>query len=132
MMSISMSAICRRINIPGFKILRSDRHSSNGDKNKGGGVALYVKQGIKTKVLAKLFDGRNKIEGAEFILFASLFKRGSLLIAVVYRTNSCTSSNTSILFGLLIEQSSKYNDVLIVGDFNINLLDHFKFINLQP
>lgn len=112
----------KSINIPSFKVLRSDRHSSGFDKNRGGGVALYVKQNIKTKVILRSFDGESKIENAEFIFVECLLNGGIFAIAVVYRIDSCIKEHTMGLFKLLIEFSSKYNDIIIVGDLNITCM----------
>lgn len=40
------------VEINGFKIHRSDRKTNGKDKNKGGGVALYVRNNIKTKCIS--------------------------------------------------------------------------------
>lgn len=129
----------KSMTIPGFKVLRSDRRTSIGDRNKGGGVALFVKQNIKTKILMKSADNENNIENVEYIFVECLLNGRLFAIAVVYRTNSCGSVCTTNLFHLLIDLSSKYTDVIVVGDFNINILDsitrikqlidHFEIVN---
>lgn len=113
----------KSIDIPGFKTIRSDRRTSANDRNKGGGVALYIKQGIKTKVIAKSFDIGNEIEHVEFVFIECLLNDDFFAIAVIYRTNLCNGSNTLKLFELLIELASKDKDVIIIGDFNINILN---------
>lgn len=37
--------------IPGFTLHRSDRHSRKNDRNKGGGVAVYVANGLKVNTV---------------------------------------------------------------------------------
>lgn len=129
----------KTIEIAGFKVLRSDRRSSDSDANKGGGVMLYAKQSMRTKIIARSFDDKYNIAGVEFIFVECVMKRGIFAVAVVYRTNLCSTVNTERLFKTLIELSTTYSDVLIVGDFNINIMnntgrigmmkDHFKIVN---
>lgn len=112
----------KSVEIPGFKIYRSDRKASNKDKNKGGGVALYVKTGIKTKILTKSSND-NSIEFADYIFTECISKTGLIVIFIVYRTDKCNTENTFKLFNLKVESLTKYNDIIIVGDFNINILN---------
>lgn len=109
------------------------------DRKKIAGVAMYIKQNIKAKVSAKSFDDDCKVENAEFIFVECSLNGGLFAIAAVYRTSSCNILHTTNLCKMHIELSSKYRDVIIVGDFNINILDtissikfmtdHFEIIN---
>lgn len=122
-----------------FKIHRSDRKQNASDRNKGGGVALYVRIGIKTKIIIKSSENNHGILNAEFIFAECVLKTGLIGICVIYRTTNYNSESTFNLFKLIIEFSSKYNDFILVGDFNIDILkninsvktlsDHFSIVN---
>lgn len=56
----------KSIELNGFKVFRSDRISRKNDKNKGGGVMLYVKNNFGCRILKRSFDDNCGIEGAEF------------------------------------------------------------------
>lgn len=82
----------------------------------GGGVAIYVRKGLKSKVVA-----RSAGTGIEY-LFIEIFGLGiPTLVGVVYRPPGVESiTSLDSLFSTL---SSSYNNIIILGDFNHNLLD---------
>jgi hypothetical protein len=45
------------VNIPGYVLYRKDRH-----KKKGGGVAIYVRNDISSKIVTPHDDSRNKLD----------------------------------------------------------------------
>lgn len=114
----------KSVAINGFNIYRSDRIGKKGDHNKGGGVALYVRNNIKCKILLKSSSDNNEIKNAEYIFTEINSKRFTICIIVIYRTNGCNSTDTIKLFNLMIEISSKYDNVIIFGDFNINIINN--------
>lgn len=114
----------KSVEISGFKIYRSDRKFSERDRNKGGGVALYVKNNFGCRILMRSSDASDlNIIGAEFLLSEIISKHAKIFVAVVYRTVRCNPTNTTKLFNLIIEHASNYGDVLIFGDFNLNLFN---------
>lgn len=114
----------KSIDIPGYKIIRSDRKSKRGDRNKGGGVAIYVLKNFKTKVVLNSFKDNVQIENIEF-LFIEIFTRTSKIVfGVVYRAPRCNAENTRKFFDLINSQFVHEQNVLIAGDFNINLLNN--------
>lgn len=129
----------KSVNMDGFKIFRSDRKTGKRDRNKGGGVALYVKTDFGCKIIKKSSDIGSEITGAEYLLAEIKGKITNFFVAVIYRTNDCNATNTTQLFNVIIEESAKYEDVIIIGDLNINILndttklktmgDHFTVIN---
>lgn len=129
----------KSIEINGFKVLRSDRVGKKDDRNKGGGVALYIRNGVNSKILLRSSDNNYNIDNAEFIFVEVSSKVFRMCVVLVYRTSKCNVSDTIKLFNLIIENSAIYSDVLIVGDFNINILrdisplkalnDYFSIIN---
>lgn len=57
----------KSMNMNEFRIFRSDRKPRKNDRNKGGGVALFVKSNIGCKLLKRSFDDDNDIVGAEYL-----------------------------------------------------------------
>lgn len=112
----------KSVEIPGYKILRSDRLFSKFDKNKGGGVALYVKIGIQSKILSKSSDECCTFKNIDFIFVECKTINGVIAICVIYRRNICTTSETNEFFEFLTEFSANYVDIIIIGDFNLNIL----------
>lgn len=58
----------KSIQIEGFKVFRSDRKLLKNDRNKGGGVAIYVKTNFKCSVIRKSYDDNSEITGAEYLM----------------------------------------------------------------
>lgn len=127
------------INVPGYNIFRSDRISCDADRNRGGGVAIYVKNNLRVKVLERSFGNNHSIIGAEFLFIEILTRNGKFLVCAVYRTNKCSSADTNKLFQLITNASALYSNIIIIGDLNIdilkfpnglrNLRDNFHLIN---
>lgn len=114
----------KSIDIPGYKIIRSDRKSKSGDRNKGGGVAIFVLKNLKTKVILNSSKDNAQIENVEF-LFIEIFTRTSKIIfGIVYRAPRCNAENTRKLFDLISATFSHEQNVIICGDFNINLINN--------
>lgn len=102
----------RSVAINGYKIIRNDRMTSTA----GGGVAMYVRKSMKTRVVAK--SAGSSIEYL-FVEITSLSVRS--LVGVVYRPPNADNLPTlDSLFSVLF---SSYNSVIVMGDFNHNLLD---------
>lgn len=100
----------KSISIPGFKVLRCDR------KNKrGGGVAAYVRDGIKCKVVHTSIGC-----ATEHLLLEIILPRSKILIFAIYKAPDVRDMSE---FCNLIENfSSSYSDVIVVGDFNVDML----------
>jgi hypothetical protein len=99
--------------VPGYNLVRNDREGL-----RGGGVALLIKQNFKFKVLSSspcLFDQNN----VEFICCEINFENSNLLVIALYRRphTSCTFDS---FFTELQKQISHYDEVIVVGDFNVN------------
>jgi len=114
----------KSIDIPGYKIIRADRKSKRGDRNKGGGVAIFVLKNLKTKIILNSSKDNAQIDNAEF-LFVEIFTRtAKIVFGVVYRAPRCNAENTRKLFDLIISTVAHEQNVLIAGDFNINFLNN--------
>lgn len=97
------------VNIPGYNICRSDRPRPT----RAGGVALLISKNIKYKIIF-----RSENYGVSEAIFAEVFIQGiKILIGVVYlpkgNVHQFEESVEEILVG--------YNNICIMGDFNMNM-----------
>lgn len=100
------------VQIPGFRVIRHDRK-----KKRGGGVALYVKSSLKTRILLK--SHHNAI--TEFLAIEiDSCSGGKLAFCVVY--NPPANNQLKPLHKAITEICEKYDDCIFTGDFNINFL----------
>lgn len=114
-------------NLPGYKLFRADRESF------AGGTCIYIRNGIKSTVKIKSAFG-NPIE----YLFIELHLKENqrVLVGSVYRPNRHIPIND--LLSTIANISMMYNDIIISGDFNSNLLvedaltDSFRVLDLYP
>jgi len=99
------------ISISDYNIIRKDRSG-----RRAGGVLLYINKGIKYKIIKK-----NATSSKFDMVFAELSNDNfeKLLVGVVYIPPKVKSLNNLKQF--LIDIVTKYNDILILGDFNCNL-----------
>lgn len=104
--------------VPCYSLHRSDRTIDLGDG--GGGVVLYVKQGIKF-VRRCLQNVDNRIE---YISGVVNLKGLKLLICMAYKPPDVPYSTlSSLIHALYIDESPDVDSVILLGDFNVNLLD---------
>lgn len=103
-------------NIPGFKLFRADRESH------AGGVAIYVRNNINCCVKLR---SRPSCQIEYLFLEMIMQDKKKVLLACVYRPNN--SINTDDLLGQIESLSLLYNDVIITGDLNSNLLVDISF-----
>lgn len=104
--------------IEGYKLVRNDR----SDEKRGGGVGLLIKEGLKFNIILKSsFTERM----SEFIIVEVVCESSKILVACVYNPHkSCSMSN----FMECLEQlSSKYIEIVVGGDINLNLMDDADF-----
>lgn len=98
------------ISINGYDVLRNDRVGK-----RSGGVALYVKKGIKTKIVS----ASHKLK-SEYLFVELIFPNYKILMAVYYKAPKV--DEISALNDVLSELMPKYADVILLGDFNENML----------
>ena len=85
----------------------------------GGGVILYIKQGISFKVLAE--SQIKSIAETEYLILELIIDNGQkFLVAVVYRRPKGHVLNS--FFNKLRLFSHFYNNIVILGDFNSDIL----------
>jgi Reverse transcriptase (RNA-dependent DNA polymerase) len=97
----------RQVNLNGFRVIRADR----GGGRRGGGVALYLRENIRYKVVA-----RSTPTSVVDYLFIELRLPYPILVCAIYNPPNI---NGFSIFGTELEPLvSKYTDVLVLGDFN--------------
>lgn len=98
------------VSLPGYKLMRADRDSH------AGGVAIYVKIGIPIKMIVK----SDASSPCEFLFLEARNDSSRLLLGCIYRPNRFTSFIT--ITDILETLSVEYAGIVIVGDFNCNIL----------
>ena len=103
-----------RVNIDGYKIFRQDR-----THKRGGGVALYVKNTYKTKVLKTPMD----ILVPENIWVEIEIDKRKIVVGVLYKAPNIPYTIFSQCIEAFIKIYSNYDHVVLLGDTNIDMLD---------
>lgn len=100
------------LNIPNYKLIRHDR-----ENKRGGGVAIYLREGINFKIVSK--SHQNTKTEYLFIEISSNDNK-KLIFGVIYNP----PPNTSIdpLKREIEKLSTQYHDLIFTGDLNIDLL----------
>ena len=91
------------------KLFRSDRDE------KGGGIMLYIREGIPSKILHSKFNQKDK---EYFLVELNLRKRKWLLVCSYNPHKSFTDEHLALLGRELDSHSWNYDDIIILGDFN--------------
>ncbi|XP_075170493.1 uncharacterized protein LOC142242865 [Haematobia irritans] len=94
----------------GYTALRNDRCSVDG------GVAIYIKNHFRHKVICKSMY--NDI--VEYIFIESMFNGRKSLVGCIYRPNKNIPFDS--LLTVLTNITVHYDDILLAGDLNSNLL----------
>jgi len=107
------------VSIEGFNIFRSDR------PKKAGGVAIYVRSSLATRVLLS----KSFVKQFEFLALSIVLSGGQHLTLVgCYRPPSANAEALSSLMQLLAQL--KFKEIVLVGDFNwdwlLQVSDPFK------
>lgn len=103
------------ISIYGYNVYRNDRGTL------GGGVAIFIKNNISCKVIHKSEEN----EKIESIFVESIVNTKRMLIGCVYRPNRQIDYNSLISF--LHNKTVYYDDLIIAGDINSNILRETHF-----
>lgn len=101
------------INLSGFSVFRNDR--ARKDKKTGGGVAIFVKKGLRAKIIAK--SRKNSVTEFLFIEVQNN-EQHKISFGVVY--NPPTKNKFEMLEKTLTTLSQTYSDITVLGDFNLN------------
>ena len=107
-------------NLAGYNLI-----TNNNQLNKGG-LALYIKSNIPATIKPEQTFIRNGIES----IFAELTTtNGITVVGLIYMCSvDISTENFSVVLEPLISSLDPLVKTYIMGDFNINLLDH----NLSP
>ena len=103
-----------RVNIDGYKIFRNDR-----THKRCGGVALYVKNNYKTRVIRTPTD----ILVPENIWVEIEVGKRKIVVGVLYKAPNIPYSIFSQCVEAFIKIYSDYDNVVLLGDINVDMLD---------
>lgn len=99
------------VRISGFKVYRNDR-----TRSRGGGVCLYIRESLKARVIYDDNDDNVEALFVEVLISNNI----SVLLGVLYLPNG----NFLCCDNLIMDYSSRYDNVIIMGDFNTNMFTH--------
>lgn len=100
------------IAVDGYDVIRKDRQA-----RRSGAVAVYIKKGIKTKVIRS-----SKGLLSEYLFLEGIFPNYKFLLGAYYKAPDVDEVNE--LDAILSELSPQYSNAVLLGDFNENLLSH--------
>lgn len=113
------------INIENYTLIRNDRNLIVNGKQKfmqGGGVACYMHKSLKPKEISK--SENTDIKQTEYLAIeaSSISSNGTtrLLVVIVYRTPG--GDPLDKFFEKLDTFIHSYKNIMILGDFNVNIL----------
>jgi Reverse transcriptase (RNA-dependent DNA polymerase) len=111
----------------GFRVFRRDRFRGRDRGVVGGGVALYVRDNIKAKLVKKSIDGAI----IEFILVSLDLNGVSVLVGSVYSPDRRHFPEMEVFLAELSTISLDYDHLIVLGDFNIDLMNPEQNITRQ-
>lgn len=127
--NIKANTPAKRYNIPGYKLIKLNR-----DHTTKGGIGIYFKDAYKPKRI----DVRYEALQPE-VLFTEVEINGNkVAVGVIYKSPKTTYRIYAEIQEILAFITTKYSHVILLGDFNINLLindiesDFFKNVIMQP
>ncbi len=100
----------KSVEISGYEILRNDRAV-----RRSGVIAVYARNDVNCKVVSKSIGLKT-----EFIFIEVIFPDSKVLLGAFYKAPDV--DEISELDDVLSELSADYEDVILAGDFNQNLL----------
>ena len=103
-----------RFTIDGYKIFRRDRKSK-----RGGGVCLYVREEYECKHI-KI---PNTPESPEILWVEVSVNHKKIAIGTLYKAPNIPCKTFYDAYDSLVYIFSKYEDPILTGDFNVNMLD---------
>lgn len=113
----------KSVEINGFKILRADRAGRKNDRNKGGGVAIYLNKNFKHKIILNSSKNNHGFKFVDFLVIEIVSKFSKVIFGVIYRTKDCSNEDSRNFFDLITNTVQRSDNVILAGDFNINFLN---------
>ena len=103
-----------RVNISGYDLVRADRKHK-----KGGGVCAYIKHNIAYKIIKT-----NYSEIEPELLWVEVIPNDNTKIAIgiLYKAPSVSYTKYKSIVNVVDYIKSRYTHVILVGDFNVNML----------
>jgi len=101
------------INVNGYNLCRLDREGIMSH----GGIICYIKEGISYKIISKFNDDLVEALWVEI----NLPQTPSILTCGVYRKPDSRAEYLTRLNSLFQEVTNEYDDVVIFGDFNLDI-----------
>jgi Reverse transcriptase (RNA-dependent DNA polymerase) len=102
------------VEIPGYQVIRADRQ----DGRRGGGVAMYIKSDLRTKILAR----SPATSAIDYLFVEIIFSGVPIMVGLVY--NPPGVNGLSSFLPPLQNFGLGYVNCILMGDFNVNLLEH--------
>nr|CAI5861082.1 unnamed protein product [Callosobruchus analis] len=101
------------LSIPDFNVYRNDR------QGRGGGVAVYVRSSIKCKVV----DIETPTNALECMIITFKVRHSSFCVGIFYRPpKENLLEAIQFLDNKLASLRSEYDELVLLGDFNVNVL----------
>ncbi|XP_075164172.1 uncharacterized protein LOC142236775 [Haematobia irritans] len=107
----------KSINIPGYNLFRNDRCGI-----RGGGVACYISSGLNAKILTSISE-----PGCEAIFLQIRTSVAMFIVGIVYLPRG----DVDALERSISDIVTRYEHVLIVGDFNFDICRSCNFSNFR-
>lgn len=132
------TSVASSFSVPGFDIIRNDRITSHAS----GGVLFYIREHLKYQVILQSEPN----SAIEYLFVLLKFSAAKILLGVIYNPPPSINKINSIA-DTLRNLCAQYDHVILLGDFNINLLGssnekkrltklarslHFEFLDLKP
>lgn len=108
---LNTSTQMQAVNISGYRLFRNDRKFRSG-----GGVCIYCSKDYKATVVAKSQARAN----VEYVFVEVAMGNTKILVGEVYRPRGLLSDLDEALSDL----APNYSEAFVMGDFNLNYLDH--------
>ncbi|KAI5728791.1 hypothetical protein M8J77_021191 [Diaphorina citri] len=105
------------VNISGYTLVRHDRLV-----RRGGGVAMHIRNDLTHKVLVRSTAASSQDDKIiEFMAVELVVRSIKILLTVVYKPPKANQLDE--LYDLIVSVIPQYEHIILMGDFNINLLD---------
>ena len=125
----------KSLSLPGYKPLYYNTRDQNSaaNPNIGGGVGIYIREGLNSEVLHNLSNFTTGVYESIWVKVKpnKLKKSKSIIVASVYRPNSAPRASitraleihSSILQSIKTDKTLKNCKIVILSDFNLDLLE---------